>query len=157
MSSPLRQLLMLCWFFGSFRREPWCPSLESWGISLSTSSRNIERGWSGISPWPLGRKKILRIAHPEQCIKFYTYEVEYPYSAIKVFPPLRWICWMKWIIPWVPLDVVDISLNKDYAAMDRYERAKKIKLPIALGAPVGQWHYFFGVPGEIIKAEWEHE
>jgi len=52
-------------------------------------------------------------------------------------------------------DVVDISLNKDYAAMDRDERARKIKLPIALGAPVGQWHYFFGVPGEIIKAEWE--
>ena len=54
-------------------------------------------------------------------------------------------------------DVVDISLNKDYAAMDRDERTSKIKLPIALGAPVGQWHYFFGVPGEIIKAEWEHE
>ena len=52
-------------------------------------------------------------------------------------------------------DVVDISLNKDYAAMDRDERTSKIKLPIALGAPVGQWHYFFGVPGEIIKAEWE--
>jgi flavin reductase (DIM6/NTAB) family NADH-FMN oxidoreductase RutF len=52
-------------------------------------------------------------------------------------------------------DVVDISLNKDYAAMDRDERTRKIKLPIALGAPVGQWHYFFGVPGEIIKAEWE--
>ena len=54
-------------------------------------------------------------------------------------------------------DVVDISLNKEYAAMDREERSRKIKLPISLGAPVGQWYYYFGIPGEIIKAEWEHE
>jgi flavin reductase (DIM6/NTAB) family NADH-FMN oxidoreductase RutF len=54
-------------------------------------------------------------------------------------------------------DVVDISLNKEYAAMDREERSRKIKLPISLGAPVGQWYYYFGIPGEIIKAEWERE
>lgn len=52
-------------------------------------------------------------------------------------------------------DVVDISLNKEYAAMSREERTEKIKLPIAFGAPVGQWYYYFGVPGEMIKAEWE--
>jgi len=52
-------------------------------------------------------------------------------------------------------DVVDISLNKDYAAMSREERTEKIKLPIAFGAPVGQWYYFWGIPGETIKAEWE--
>jgi hypothetical protein len=52
-------------------------------------------------------------------------------------------------------DVVDISLNKKYASMSREERTKKIKLPIGFGAPVGQWHYFFGIPGEIIKAEWK--
>jgi len=54
-------------------------------------------------------------------------------------------------------DVVDISLNKDYAAMSREERTEKIKLPIAFGAPVGQWYYFWGIPGGTIKAEWEQK
>ena len=36
-------------------------------------------------------------------------------------------------------DVVDISINEEYAAMSRDERTQKIKLPIAFGAPVGQY------------------
>jgi len=52
-------------------------------------------------------------------------------------------------------DVVDISINTEYAAMSRDERTQKIKLPIAFGAPVGQYHYFWGVPGELIRSEWE--
>ena len=51
-------------------------------------------------------------------------------------------------------DVVDISLNADYASMTREERTEKIKLPIGFGAPVGQWYYYFGIPGEVIKADW---
>lgn len=52
-------------------------------------------------------------------------------------------------------DVVDISINEEYAAMSRDERTQKIKLPIAFGAPVGQYHYCWGVPGEMIRSEWE--
>ena len=52
-------------------------------------------------------------------------------------------------------DVVDISLSADYAAMSREERTEKIKLPIAFGAPVGKWYYYFGIPGEMIKADWQ--
>jgi len=54
-------------------------------------------------------------------------------------------------------DVVDISLNAECAAMSREERTEKIKLPIAFGAPVGQWHFYWGVPGKIIKSEWQQE
>jgi hypothetical protein len=46
---------------------------------------------------------------------------------------------------------------KEYALTSREERTKKIKLPIAFVAPVGEWYYFFGIPGEVIKAEWEHK
>ena len=52
-------------------------------------------------------------------------------------------------------DVVDISIDEEYASMSREERTQKIKLPIAFGAPVGQYHYFWGVPGEIIRSELE--
>jgi NAD-dependent dihydropyrimidine dehydrogenase PreA subunit len=36
----------------------------------------------------MGRKKFAQVAHPEQCIECHTCELECPYSAIKVFPPL---------------------------------------------------------------------
>jgi len=36
----------------------------------------------------VGRKKIAQVAHAEQCIECHTCELECPYEAIKVFPPL---------------------------------------------------------------------
>lgn len=36
----------------------------------------------------MGRKKFAQVAHPEQCIECHTCELECPYSAIKVYPPL---------------------------------------------------------------------
>jgi len=54
-------------------------------------------------------------------------------------------------------DVVDVSLNKEYAEMSSEERAEKIKLPIAFGAPEGQKKYMLGLPGKIIKEEWKHK
>jgi NAD-dependent dihydropyrimidine dehydrogenase PreA subunit len=36
----------------------------------------------------VGRKKQARVANPDQCIECHTCELECPYSAIKVFPPL---------------------------------------------------------------------
>ncbi|OGL43541.1 MAG: hypothetical protein A2W05_10030 [Candidatus Schekmanbacteria bacterium RBG_16_38_10] len=53
-------------------------------------------------------------------------------------------------------DVVDISVNKEISEMDREERIKNIKLPIAYGGPVGKPYYFFGTPSdEVIKAPYD--
>ena len=35
-----------------------------------------------------GKKKLVRVANPESCIECHTCELECPYGAIKVFPPL---------------------------------------------------------------------
>ena len=35
-----------------------------------------------------GKKKIARVANPDLCIECHTCELECPYGAIKVFPPL---------------------------------------------------------------------
>jgi len=86
--------------------------------------------------------------------------------AVKVKPPRivecvgHYECKLNRIIEMGPGyhiigDVVDISLNKEYESMSREERTKRIKLPIAYGAPVGEYYYFFGVPGEVVKATWE--
>ena len=36
----------------------------------------------------VGRKKQVRVANPDNCIECHTCELECPYDAIKVFPPL---------------------------------------------------------------------
>jgi len=55
-------------------------------------------------------------------------------------------------------DVVDISLNKNIPEMTREERIKNIKLPIAYGGPVGEMHYFWGIPSDtVIKAPYSDE
>ena len=87
--------------------------------------------------------------------------------AIKVKPPRiaecvgHYECKLNRIIPMghagyhIIGDVVDISINKELTAMTREERARKVKLPIAFGAPVGEDYYFWGVPSDdIIKSKW---
>lgn len=35
-----------------------------------------------------GRKKLAKVANPDDCIECHTCELECPYEAIKVYPPL---------------------------------------------------------------------
>ena len=122
-------------------------------------------------PIPMGCAIITTVNENEQ-VNAAPFAMVFPWNNDEKEPQLIVMAFSGWhtsqnikntgqfVVNWPEVHLIDkimktAVLYEEYASMSREERTQKIKLPIAFGAPVGEYHYFWGVPGEIVRSELE--